>query len=512
MICPNCATENRESAKFCDECGFPLTGAIAHAAEQLGSLSSAQTAQLPAQALAEALSAEQPAENDTSASAIPDEAPVPDVETLVEEAPIDEAPASVAEEDILEVTSVGSDAQAKSPTLVDGIALEDGWPEEYAYDENAFADDELLRPPDLSGLDAMPTDEDFGERFIPESQLDTRPNWRDGATIQMPKIEGETPKRTAFKASTNAPRSNTKKIVAGILAGVVVIAGIIAFATYQMEMWGGHSVPNVVNMTQAEAENMLTEQGFKVRSEQVKSDDTEGLVLIVDPGVGSRVNSDDEVVIHVASARVVPTIVGLTEEQAVSQVKLEDLTNVTYVKQRSDAAPGTILSVSPEPGTRVKSATAVTVVVAEPYKVPDISGMYLDDAMSTISNAGLSPWVYYVYTTDYPDNSIIGTDPSKDTIVKGGSSVAILIARARGAELEEAARHVVYEGAILSLSIYNYQVNSVSSLSYQGNDTVAYTATATPYVVVFGQTVWGAPETITGTIVFDDDNNVVSIS
>ena len=26
MKCPNCETENRESAKFCDECGFPLLG------------------------------------------------------------------------------------------------------------------------------------------------------------------------------------------------------------------------------------------------------------------------------------------------------------------------------------------------------------------------------------------------------------------------------------------------------------------------------------------------------
>ena len=32
MRCPNCENENRDQAKFCDECGFPLTGAIARAA------------------------------------------------------------------------------------------------------------------------------------------------------------------------------------------------------------------------------------------------------------------------------------------------------------------------------------------------------------------------------------------------------------------------------------------------------------------------------------------------
>lgn len=29
MICPNCRTDNRDGAKYCDECGFPLAGKIA---------------------------------------------------------------------------------------------------------------------------------------------------------------------------------------------------------------------------------------------------------------------------------------------------------------------------------------------------------------------------------------------------------------------------------------------------------------------------------------------------
>ena len=32
MICPNCHSDNKEGAKFCNECGFPLTGRIASVA------------------------------------------------------------------------------------------------------------------------------------------------------------------------------------------------------------------------------------------------------------------------------------------------------------------------------------------------------------------------------------------------------------------------------------------------------------------------------------------------
>ena len=38
MICPNCHNNNRENAKYCDECGFPLTGLIAENAQKADEL------------------------------------------------------------------------------------------------------------------------------------------------------------------------------------------------------------------------------------------------------------------------------------------------------------------------------------------------------------------------------------------------------------------------------------------------------------------------------------------
>ena len=37
MICPNCQTENRDQAKFCDQCGFQLSGLIAQVAADVAS-------------------------------------------------------------------------------------------------------------------------------------------------------------------------------------------------------------------------------------------------------------------------------------------------------------------------------------------------------------------------------------------------------------------------------------------------------------------------------------------
>ena len=512
MICPNCSTENRPSAKFCDECGFPLTGLIAKAAEEGISISSATTAELH-------LNAENP-----ETESQPEEAglTLPPIDIVDEDAQTEEElddgaetiedQAESAEEESAEETAV----ELRPDMTIDGIHIEDGWPDEYAFEDSANADavDEAPAPgQDLSGLDEIAFDENYGERLATLAESAVAPNWRDGATIEMPRIEGaESPKRKEYLASSSRERSKGKKIAIGVIAGVLLVAAIVAFATYRMELWGGKSIPDVTNMTQAEATQLLTDQGFKVRAEQVKSDDTEGLVLICDPGVGARANSDEEVVIHVASARVIPEIVGKAKAEAETIIGKEELSNVVFEQERSDEPEGQILSVEPAPGTRVKSATPVVVKVAEPYRVPDISGMYLDDAMEAIEEAGLVSWVLYVNTTDYPDGTIIGTDPSVHTVVTHDTSVAILIARARGAELEQAARSFLTEGATVSNGMYTYRIDSLNSVVYTGDETVAYSAVATPFVYVFGQTVYGSPETISGSIVFDGDNNVVSMS
>ena len=62
----------------------------------------------------------------------------------------------------------------------------------------------------------------------------------------------------------------------------------------------------------------------------------------------------------------------------------------------------------------------------------------------------------------------------------------------------------------------SFTVSSVDSVSYQGNDTVAFTASgkASKSVLVLGQTisVAGNSKQVSGTITFDSSNNVASVS
>jgi len=505
MRCPNCENENRDQAKFCDECGFPLTGAIARAA--IESLSDEQ--------------GEVPVETEEAT-----EEPVDDVENgeldieqtqridvAVDGSEIDETPeeAEALETDEL-LEHIEEEDEPESFESLESVAAQQDESDiveeepERSFDEQAT---EVIGV-DLSGFDRS---YDYGERLVDPGYREPTIDWRDGGTMKMPRVEGEEPPKSRdYLESSKKKRSNKPKIIAGIVAGVVLVAAIVAFATYQMQLWGGIAIPNVIGMTEADASSILEDEGFSVRSTKVKSDDTEGLVLVMDPDAGSRAEEGSEVIIHISTARTVPSVVGKSEQEAAKAMEEEGFTNVVYEKQFSDEPAGTVLSIVPQQGTRAKSAQEIIVKVAEPYTVPAIAGMYLEEAQTTIEQAGLTYDYQYVNTVDYPEGSILGSYPEAGTQVTGDTVVVIQIARARGVELEGLTRSYLAPGNSVTIGINNYAIESLDSVEYIGNDTVTYSMTARPFTYIMGETVSISARQITGAIVWNEDNTIASIS
>lgn len=357
------------------------------------------------------------------------------------------------------------------------------------------------------------TDAYFEETYVaPETTVQTMPFQRDGYESSRQNT-GSMPPARAFRA----PRSNKRfsgKQIALIIGGIVVVlAALVAVVGFALGIWGGVVVPNVVGMTQEEAQTVLSEDGFIPKVLQVKSDEIEGRVLVMDPGAGSFAEEGSEVVIHVATARTIPEVVGEELDTALSMLADAGYNNVKQTIEYTDKEEGLVLSVTPEAGTRAKSSIEVSITVSENYKVPDISGMSEAEAKETLSNAGLDPYILYVDTDQYPDGTVMGTDPAAGTKVSEGAAVAITIARVRGVELVGLAEETLSVGSTVNIGDVSYQVESVESISYQGNDTVAFSITAKPFVTFFGETLFASSsQTVTGQIVYNSDNEVVSIS
>ena len=329
-------------------------------------------------------------------------------------------------------------------------------------------------------------------------------------------VVSETKSKDDKKPESKSKRLPGSKIAAIVALVVVLVAGVAGGVTYQMELWGGKIVPDVTGMTQADATYMLQNKGFAVRSTTVPSDSTEGLVLLMDPGAGARQQEGAEVVIHVSTSRTVPKVVGSSQDSALKALSDNGFENVDVQLERSDEPEGTVLSVSPEEGQKAKASTDITLKVAQAYTVPDVSGMSYNEAVQAIKDAGLSSTAVYVYSETASEGAIMGVEPAAGSKVPSDTVVVISLAKSRASELTAAARSYLASTTLTASDGSSFTVSSVDSVSYQGNDTVAFTASgkASKSVTVLGQTisVAGDSKQVSGTVTFDSSNNVASVS
>lgn len=608
MICPSCHTENRDGAKFCDECGAKLPRA---AFEQIEGAEPAQASDLTD---SEDI-IEDTADCDTQDSALDGDGEdaqqhdeTDDSDDIDESADACSPDEAIADDDVTDsATQKDVDAQqsaSEGEKASDRDGADSTEKDEAAADDVMHQRTHVLDLPDIRNLafesektqtlgpkPASPAIKSgwepdlsgFDEFLVYPGYVPPKAAWHSGDTMQMPRItdadlsqqkdfiapdpnkkkrdrkkkaekakacdsqqsighakeaeqpaakpEKEQPKPVEKEAkpvvSETKPKDDKKpeskskrfrgsKIAAIVALAVVLAAGAAAGVTYQMEMWGGKVVPDVTGMTQADATYMLQNKGFTVRSTTVPSDSTEGLVLLMDPGAGARQDEGAEVVIHVSTSRTVPEVVGSSQDSALKALSDNGFENIDVQMERSDEAEGTVLSVSPEEGEKAKASTAITLTVAQAYTVPDVSGMSYNEAVQAIKDAGLSSTAVHVYSETASEGAIMGVEPAAGSKVPSDTVVVISLAKSRASELTAAARSYLSSTTLTASDGSSFAVSSVDSVSYQGNDTVAFTASgkASKSVTVLGQTisVAGDSKQVSGTVTFDSSNNVASVS
>lgn len=522
MLCPNCQAENKDTAKFCNECGTRLLAPDA-GSELPESVSAAVAAGLAAPEGAQGA-------GPSHGFGPIDPARLPNIDVAGVNVDEDGNPFCYDPDD--DDLDAGPEGEGALPPDAPG----DAWDGDDGFDfrpighdaAEAASGDPTARVPRVTG-DASPDEmaatgripqaqPEDGEMLVDGSYRPPSASWRTGDTMEMPRVEGEEgqgPKE--FRApDANAKKKRGKgkdgrkgkgKVVAVVLAVLLVAAAGAAFATYRMELWGGKEVPATVGMTQADATYLLEAKGFSVRAMQVKSDDTEGLVLLSDPGSGQRAEEGSEVVIHVAVSRTIPDVLGKQQADALALLAQEGYENVTVATEKSNEEEGTVLAVSPEAGTKAKAANPITVTVAQAFTVPNVSGQGADAAKAALEAEGYEASISRVYTEEVAEGTVVSTEPAAGTKLASGSTVTVLVAKSRASELVDATWGLLAPGERVSIGGTSYQITSCDSVSYEGNDTTAYTITAQPYTTFLGETISLSARSVSGTITWDDDNS-----
>lgn len=317
-------------------------------------------------------------------------------------------------------------------------------------------------------------------------------------------------------SAPRAPRRLSGKMIALIIALVVILGAAVAGGTWAMELWGGRAVPNVVGMTQVDAAAQLEQRGFSTAVVLTKSDEVEGIVLSTDPAAGARAEEGSSVTLSISVARVIPSVLGLQQADAAALFEAEGLENVEYVTVKSNQTEGSVLSVTPTPGERVQSDTAVTVEVAEPFTVPDVAGTTREQAIDALEGEGYTVKVAWYNTEDVAEGTAVSTDPEAGTKLNSGSEVTLYIARKRSTELEGLTRAFFTDSPTMTIDGMPYEISEVSSVEFAGNNTCTFSIVARPFEThtwMFGlgsETRYGNYETITGSISWNDSNDIVA--
>lgn len=526
MICPNCQSDNKEGAKFCNDCGFPLTGRIATVA------AASQNAPLRKDRLS-SVTSEGAGDSHADAKEAPVELPV--VESDEEASDKTDHKTDLGRSDALEALipevappsakqNSGSLDPSSLPVIgVAGVDVdEDGNAFDFDEIDSSFEDkgeetetsSQPSEKPETPSSAALTADlSGIDEYLVDSGYTPPAAAWRSGDTMEMPKVEGAAaPKQKEFRApDPHAKKKGKGRIVAVVAVLLIAAAGIAGGVTYQMELWGGKVIPDVSGMTQADATYALEGKGFVVRAEQSKSDNTEGLVLLMDPSAGARTDLGSEIVIHVAVARTVPDVVGKTQTDAAKLLEKEGYSRVTIATQKSNETEDTVLAISPEPGTKAKATDVITVTVAKPYTVPDIDGLSYTEAVAALEAETYVANLVYSYTEDVAEGYVLGTEPAAGSKLESGATVTVKVSKSRASELVGLAQSYLTNAGSINIGGTSYAIVSVDKVAYLGNNQTSFTITAAAVTVLDGETVRGSSKQKSGTINWDDANQIVSI-
>lgn len=188
------------------------------------------------------------------------------------------------------------------------------------------------------------------------------------------------------------PRRGVLAAVVGVLLVLGVGAGVWYINSGQFTR-----VPTVLGRTEAVAKQRLSEAGLDVEAVQKGFSDSyaRGTVMDVNPDPGRRIRHNGSVTLVISRGPEivkVPELEGLKLADARNTLRKAGLAPGVITREFSDeAAQGTVIRSEPAAGTERRPDSAVALVVSKgsPVDVPDVTGDSVEDATSTLEDAGL---------------------------------------------------------------------------------------------------------------------------
>lgn len=192
-------------------------------------------------------------------------------------------------------------------------------------------------------------------------------------------------------------------------------------------------VPDVLGMAAESADELLSARDLRFVVEARRPDATAaaGTVIGQTPLAQSRIDPGAEVAVVLSTGpdRIeVPDVLGKPIEEAQREVEAAGL-KVGPLLEVDSGEPGTVASITPQPGTAVEHGAIVSIAVAKAkIAVPKLLGDHIRDARARLKKAGLAVGnVSEIYDRRRRGNLVLSQDPDPGSGVPIGTPVDLVI-------------------------------------------------------------------------------------
>ena len=292
-------------------------------------------------------------------------------------------------------------------------------------------------------------------------------------------------------------KSTASLVISGILVAFLLAAigfGIVAL----MRSCSVEEVPDVdlPNFVGQKLSDIQANKEYKfVFHVEYDTDNTkeEGVVLDQNPNGTKKVKANADITLTVNGENqkiAVPSVVGLTQEEAENKLKDAKLDYQVFPVEDDQTAAGYVKSCDPKEGTEVPATgTIIKLYVSkgpsvDEIAVPAVIDKDLDAAKSDILAAGLTvdPEVVYVDDSDKAKDVVIETNPLPGVKVAKGTPVKISVSSGKKKEkvieiyvqLPKNVTHDItlkayLDGTLSSEKTVNPSYNAVYQMSFKGS-------------------------------------------
>ncbi len=243
-------------------------------------------------------------------------------------------------------------------------------------------------------------------------------------------------------------KSNNKKLyLYAILIGLLLSFVVIGFAMwgYSRTLKDPMEVPNLLNMTVEQAEELGKEEGFEVLvAEYQESEEfAEGLIIDQDYKEGDKFYQGGKIKVIVSSGytaiatQSLPDVTGMDEDEAKS--RLEELGFSVKVNEVDSAefAKGTVVEQIPLGDQEVEEGSFVSIYVStgeageESAKtiVPPLLGLTEEEAKADIESAKLLYDTNYKFSSTVEEGLVISQSMSDGQEVAEGTKITIVVSK-----------------------------------------------------------------------------------